>query len=290
MTNATNPHFECSRKANSNSEYHSDKDILSSTMLKDALVSPLAFIHTLTSHTSPTQDMCFGSLMHALIMEPHTVNDLVAVSPSPLSNNSESRSFRAANRDRFCLWIGDLAKAQLLADKTLNEKFKGRPFFKYVEESLCEQSIYYTDPTTGLKCRVRPDMEHPDFTFDLKTTRFCGPREFQLDAIRKHYDLSAYMYSYARVLAETQACGEVVQPKPFVIVPIFKTEPYGVFFRTCSDEFIINGGKKYQSALQTIAACRSADFWPSTSGEIELGIDHWQQFDSKNAPWLTALQ
>ena len=281
--------FDCLRKANTNGDYHADKDILSSSMLKDALVSPLSFVHSMTTHTAPTADMQFGTLMHALVMEPHTVNELVAVSPSPLCSTTESRQFRAANRDRLCIWHADFIKAQHLAEKTLNEKFRGRPFYKFVEESVCEQSIYYTDPTTGLKCRVRPDMEHPDFTFDLKSTRFYGPREFQFDAERKHYDLSAYMYTYARFLAETQDAGETATTKPFIIVSIFKTEPYGVFMRPCSTDFMENGRKKYNAALQTIAACRASDYWPTTSGEIELDLEHWQMYDPKRAPWMVSL-
>lgn len=281
--------FDSKRVINSNAAYHADKDILSSTMLKSALVSPLSFIHSLTTHIAPTPAMMYGSLMHTLITEPETVNDTVAVSPIPLGRDAVSRQFREANPGRFCMWIGDFQKAQFLAQMTLDSKFRGRPFFKFIEESVCERSTYYTDPTTGMKCRTRPDIEHPDFTFDLKTTRFYGPREFQLDSVRLHYDLSAYMYTFARVLAESEEAGVAVEQKPFVLVPIFNTEPFGVFFRPCSNEFILNGQKKYNAAMQTIAACRNTDFWPTTSGEVELGLEHWQQYDSKAAPWMSAL-
>ncbi|WP_043003172.1 PD-(D/E)XK nuclease-like domain-containing protein [Comamonas testosteroni] len=281
--------FNAKRVKNSNSEYHADKDILSSSMLKNALISPLSFIHSLTTHCVPTPSMMYGTLMHTLITEPQAVNEIVALSPTPLGRDTASRLFREANPGRFCMWIGEFQKAQFLANMTLDAKFRGRPFHKFIEESVCERSTYYTDPTTGMKCRTRSDIEHPEWTFDLKTTRFYGPREFQLDSVRLHYDLSAYMYTFARVLAESQDAGYEVAPKPFVLVPIFNTEPFGVFFRPCSNEFLVNGQKKYNAAMKTIAGCRATDFWPTTSGEVEMGLEHWQQYDSKSAPWMAAL-
>ncbi len=281
--------FDAKRVKNTNSEYHADKDILSSSMLKSALISPLKFIHSLTTHIEPTPSMMYGTLMHALITEPEAVNDIVALSPQPLARDAASRLFREANPGRLCMWLGDFQNAQHLARMTLDAKFRGRHFYKFIEESVCERSTYYTDPTTGMKCRTRSDIEHFDFTFDLKTTRYYGPREFQLDSVRLDYDLSAYMYTFARVLAESQDAGQVVDPKPFVLVPIFNTQPYGVFFRPCDNDFMLNGQKKYNAAMKTIAGCREADFWPTTSGEVPMGLDHWQQYDAKTAPWVSAL-
>lgn len=232
--------------------------------------------------------------MHALVMEPLTINELVAISPTPLDRSAASREFKKQNPGRYCMWMGDYVKAQQLALRTLDERFRGRPFYQFVEQSKCEQSIYYTDPVTGLRCRTRPDMLHDEFIFDIKTTRHCGPREFAFDAERLHYDLSAYMYLLSDLLLRGQDCGSLLelQQKPskrFVVVSITNTEPHGIFFRPASDNFITNGQKKYNSAMKTIAACMKADYWPSTSGELELDIEHWQQFDAKRAPWLVGL-
>ena len=97
--------FDAKRVKNTNSEYHADKDILSSSMLKSALISPLKFIHSLTTHIEPTPSMMYGTLMHALITEPEAVNDIVALSPQPLARDAASRLFREANPGRLCMWL-----------------------------------------------------------------------------------------------------------------------------------------------------------------------------------------
>lgn len=287
--------LEATLLKNTNREYHADKDILSSTMIKHALVSPQHFVHEYTNYKEPTSAMMLGTLMHALIMEPHTVNDLVAISPEPLDRTVASREFKAKNPGRLCMWMADYIKAQDLAARTLEQKFQGRPFYKFVEESECEQSIYFTDPDTGMKCRTRPDLRHPEFLFDIKTTRYYGLREFAVDAIRLHYDLSAYMYLLSDKLlmanqCAAQAAAADVATKKFVIVSIFNTAPHGIFFRPCNNDFILNGQKKYLSAMKTIQTCMRHDFWPSTSGVVELGLEHWQQFEAMNSSWMIGLQ
>jgi hypothetical protein len=57
------------------------------------------------------------------------------------------------------------------------------------------------------------DLLHPEFTFDLKSTRHGLPSAFQRDAVNLHYCLQSYMYSLARCLYEG-----VEEPKPFVFV------------------------------------------------------------------------
>lgn len=282
--------FGCRVARNSNSEYHSDLDILSSSMLKRALVSPLSFIHSITAPSPRSRAMDFGTLMHTLILEPATVDEVVAIYPEPLTRLKGCTQFKHDNRGRLVMSMAEFATLKNLADRTLDTSFRGRPFYKFVEEGVAEESIYYTDPDTGMRCRIRPDLRHPDFTFDLKTTRHYGPREFQTGALSLDYDLSAYMYSLGRVLYESQEAQEMQEAKPFVMVCVFNSAPYGTFFRPCSSAFLENGRSKYEEAMKTILACRATDYWPTTSGEIELGLEHWQQFDANAAPWKTGLE
>lgn len=275
----------CELRAVDNAAYHSDKDILSSSMLKHALESPAQFIASLTTPSNRTDAKDFGTLIHALILEPHTVQSLVAISAQPLGRDADSKKFRKANADRICLSIAEFASATQLADKVLSTMFRGRPFYKFVEEGTVESSIYYTDPTTGIECRTRLDLMHPDFTFDIKTTRQSTAPAFQRDAISMHYDLSAYMYSLSRVLLEKNPT-----PKPFVLVPVCTDAPHSVFFMPCSSSVLENGQRKYNTALSTIQACTRVNHWPGLDGEYEMDIEPWQAFTPEPAPWRkTAL-
>lgn len=270
----------CEKRKLSNAQYHADKDVLSSTMLKTALVSPAHYIASLTELNTSSPQKLFGTLIHALVLEPDTVNQVVALYPGLLGKDTASREFRKINGGRRCMSLADFFAAKTMADKVREAPFRGRPFWKYIEEGEVEASFYFDDPTTGIACRTRLDLLHPDFTFDLKSTRHSTPALFQKDAIALHYDLSVYMYTLSRVLYEQSPSA-----KPFVLVPVDSAAPHGVHFMPCSNDFLRNGERKYATALATIKACNDVDHWPSLEGEYEMDIHHWQTFTPELATW-----
>lgn len=261
--------------------YHADLDILSCSMLKSMLISPAHFIEACL-HKKTSRAMELGTLLHLYTLEPHTANAVVAVFPDEL-DTPEGKAFKAVNQNRICVSIAERLSLQVAAEKVRSSLFRGRPFHKFIEEGEVEPSIYFTDPTTGLECRTRPDLLHPEFTFDLKSTRFANARKFQMDAVDKGYDLQAFMYSYARCLFE----GSKVA-KPFVFVPLESTAPHSVFFMPANDDFISNGFEKYKAAMAGIKACRQANHWPAPGGEVEMDLSPWQVFKSSNSDWSMA--
>lgn len=280
-----NAKFQCIVKSNTNREYHADVDIYSSTMLKKAIESPATFIQALLERYRTTRATDYGTLLHALVLEPETVNELVAIYPDEFTRARESTAFKEANKGRFCLTLRDFVQAQNLAHKVLQQKYKGRSFHHFVAEGVSEESYYFTDPTTGLKCRTRLDLRHPEVTFDLKSTRYWDPDSFARQANDLHYDLSAYMYTFSRLLHEISHPEDFPKPavKPFVLVSICTEAPHSVFFRPASPNFLENGKKKYENALAIIKACSQVQAWPAMGGEIEIDIAPWQSF-TPNSP------
>lgn len=273
MTTESSTLTPATRKvANTSEQYHADLDIPSSSMLKTILDSPAHFQLGLT-HKIQSKAMDWGTALHAAVLEPHLVHQVIAISPEPLTT-AAGRRFAESNPDRICMTLTAWLELQLAAEKVRNSEFRGRPFWKFIEEGEVEHAIYYSDPDTGIQCRVRPDLLHPEFTFDLKSTRQGTPVGFQRDAVDLHYDLQAFMYSLARVLLD----GEGAPRKPFVFVPVLSEAPYSVFFMPSSDAFLANGCKKYVKALSTYAACMQVDYWPSPGGEVEMDLLPWQQF------------
>jgi len=93
-----------------------------------------------------------------------------------------------------------LQAARRMADKILERRFRGRLFGDYLAEGEKEVTIYYTDPATGVRCRVRIDLLHPEFVFDLKTALSVVQSEWLRQALRLDYDLQSCMYSLAECL------------------------------------------------------------------------------------------
>ncbi|QXW20179.1 PD-(D/E)XK nuclease-like domain-containing protein (plasmid) [Comamonas aquatica] len=263
---------------NSNREYHSDVDVYSSTMLKNALVSPAHFIQGLLHRFKGSRSTDFGTLLHALILEPHTVDEIIAIYPDDFTRLKDCTAFKEKNKERYCLTLREFVEAQNLADKTLNSKFRGRHFYKFVEEGIVEESIYYSDPVTGLACRTRLDLKHPEFTFDVKSTRYSDTSLFSRQACDLHYDLSAYMYTLSRFLHEQKTEVDARKPKPFVLIPVCSEAPHSVYFMPCSVDFLQNGKSKYEHALAIIKACTDVQSWPTLGGEKEIDIAPWQKY------------
>jgi PDDEXK-like domain of unknown function (DUF3799) len=264
--------------------YHADRDALSASLIKPLLQSPAHFQLALAQPFKRTDALDFGSLMHLLVLEPHLVEDQVAVFPGVKDGrDADYKAFARLNADKLVVDEDTFALARNLVPKTLERTYKGRSVGKFIEESVCEASLYFKDPTTGLLLRIRPDIHHPDVTFDLKTTRCSTAPEFVRDAVSLHYDLSAFMYSLGRSLYE----GTPVA-KPFVFIPIESSAPHSVFCVTAGSSFLDNGARKYKECLSLYQACTSTGFWPDMSVEMEAEIEPWQQFQPKPTDWRQA--
>lgn len=263
-------------------EYHADRDALSCSLLKPLLVSPAHFQAGLVAppKNSPAKD--FGSLVHLLLLQPHLAGQELAVFPGIGSaRDPDFKAFLARNAYRLAVDEPTFARAMGLAAKTSETKYKGRALGRFIEESMCEASIYFTEPVTGLRLRIRLDAYHPDISFDLKTTRHATPAAFACDAVELGYDLQAFMYGLGRRLYEGRHAA------PFVFVAAETGEPHSIGTFEAGTTFLENGAAKFQSCLVTFKACTETGYWPDLSCHTTLEITPWQQF-SASGDWRSA--
>jgi hypothetical protein len=266
-------------------QYHADRDALSCSMLKPLLTSPAHFQAALVTPFKSTDAMEFGTLLHLLVLEPLQLGNEVAVFPGVASKRTtEYKEFAAQRANKLIVDEPTFDEARRLSEKVLTTMYRGRPLQKFIEESIPEATVYFTDPDTGLRLRVRMDAYHPDITFDLKSTRFGDPRAFARDAVDLHYDMQGFMYSYGRCLYEgTQAL------RPFVFITAETAAPYSVSTLTASAAFMDNGAKKLQASLIAYKACTASGYWPDLGTDGEVDIEPWHQFNGE-AGWRAALR
>lgn len=266
------------------SEYHADTEILSCSRLKPMFISPGHFAESLRTPHKGSDAMTFGSLVHTLVLEPRLLGREFAVFPGISDGrNAEYKAFAAAGAGRIVIDEPTLSAGRRVAEKIIHRKVMGRPFGDFIAEGVSEASIYFTDPTTGVPLRIRPDLKHPEFTFDLKTTRHETVRGFTRDCVQMHYDFQAYMYSLGRCLFEGTE-----KPKPFVFVAAESTGPHSVHVVSCSERFLSNGLAKYMDVVGTYKACSDAGYFPDASGDEVADIEHWEQY-SPNSSWRSLL-
>lgn len=263
--------------------YHADRDALSCSLLKPLLLSPAHFQAGLVTppKNSPAKD--FGSLVHLLLLQPHLTSQELAVYPGIGSaRDPDFKAFLARNAYRLAVDEPTFAEARRLADKVSATTYKGRPLGRFIEESMCEATIYFTEPVTGLRLRIRLDAYHPEISFDLKTTRHSTPAAFARDAVELGYDLQAFMYGFGRRLYEG------AQIAPFVFIAAETAPPHSIGTFEAGTSFLENGAAKFQACLAAFKGCSETGYWPDLSCNTTLEITPWQQF-SQRQEWRLGL-
>lgn len=246
----------------SNNDYHAMKDYFSSSQVKEAHDSASSFRWYLKngkkadSVWSPTKRsaMDFGSLVHALVLEPETVmDDFMFVETNGVSfrsNDGKALKAKWINQStaakKILLTNNDHACARLCRDAIMNHEFaselfksKGRP----------EISGFFHDEDFGLDMRFRPDYLVDDYEgasaiVDIKTTEAFD--DFKKKAYWEFkYGLSAHMY----IKGHKIVTGEEV---PFFFVVAESVAPYRVMVRK-AESILRIGENQYNRSMANVA-------------------------------------
>lgn len=266
-------------------EYHADVHIQSCSMLKNMLVSPAHYRCAVSRPHAPTDSMEFGTLVHLLTLQPHLMLAQLAVFPGiKNARTAEFKEFTELHTGMLIVDEPTMHLAEAARDRLLDQAVMGRRFGDFVAEGESEVSIYYTDPSTGVQCRTRQDLLHPEAVFDLKTTMHPGMKQWTRQALALSYDMQAYMYS----LSDSLYSGRD-HALPFVFMSVENELPLSVSARRAGDAFMQEGSRKYQQAISAFAACAKVDYWPTPGGEEVIELEYWQVGRSDSLGWLSSV-
>lgn len=272
-------------------EYHSDLEVQSCSQLKQMLSSPAHFQAQFTEPNGASKAKDFGTLVHTLVLEPHRLALDYAVYPEKRDGRDTAfKAFVAAHPGQQVIDEVQLHEARTAAERllgrrvSLNEKDKGRPFGDYLAESEREVCVYYTDPTTGVRCRTRFDVRHPEVILDVKTAAMIARATWLQSALKLHYDMQAYMYSLADCLYSGRE-----HPRPFIFVVAESESPYSTSVFRAGESFMREGASKYARALSAFAACSRVDYWPDQGEDAVLEIEPWMSRANDQPGWHSAL-
>lgn len=150
----------------SNNVYHADRTYYSSSGLKLLLKDKLAFyrkyILNEKEETKVNHNFVFGSLVHALILEPHLVDEEFAVW-SKSKGTEEYKKFLEDNKGKDIVTPTAWSNGQFILQQA-----KESPFFKYVEGGEAEKTM--CGKLHGMPIKVRADYIKDDYILDIKTT------------------------------------------------------------------------------------------------------------------------
>ena len=221
----------------------------------------------------PTPAMRIGSAVHTHVLELHKWDAEYIVAPDGLDRRTKAgkeawAAFEAEANGRTVLSRED-------ADLVMH---MGRAVLSHPAAAMllgmageAETTHMWTEPTTGLQCKCRPDWLTSDgIVVDLKTTEDASPREFRRSIAKWRYHCQAGWYT-AGLEAAT---GE--RPAGFIFIAVEKKPPFAVGVYAADQEMIHHGYDTAMRDLQTLAECKSNGRWPAYSDRIEaISLPAW---------------
>lgn len=185
--------------------YHSDKTAVSSTGVRYALKTPRKFFYAWTDpygekEDDETDSMRLGNAAHCAILEPMEFDRRFIAMPDFGDMRS---STNRAKRDEWKL--SQPAGALILPEKEvtklkriIDNLLRNSVAVNLIKGAAFEQSAYFRDPETGLKCRIRPDIIRLDLSAmpDLKTCRDASPSGFSRAIWERRYHVQLAFYAH----------------------------------------------------------------------------------------------
>ncbi len=261
----------------SNQDYHDNRTHISSSGLKLFLDCPRDFYVKYIEgkeDNSPHPNQAafdFGSYVHALILEPHLVEEEFIVFDGAMRRGEKWVKFKDKHKDKIILTMNQGAMAANMLVGFNNQKIViGKHGFEkevhissFFEDGKAEESFAGTICGIDLKVRCDYRREFEDFGSinDVKTTNeslYPDKDKHNLKVVedvcnRFSYDLSAALY--VDVIS-----GILGKPQDFYFTFLSKSTGHTCIFRA-SPEMLERGRQKYLSAIVGILEARKTGIW-----------------------------
>jgi len=195
----------------------------------------------------PTPAMKFGTMLHAMCLEPDTFHEKFRVVENKRTKEGKAL---ALDYDKQGITAVSPLDAALLDNMT--QAICSHPkAHELLNEGLSEQSFWWTHNESKLDLKCRCDKVNGDTIVDLKTTGEGGssPESFTKTITAFNYHLQAAHY--------LQGTGA----KRFVFVVIEKTFPYNIGIYDLSTEFLDIGYELQEQAISKISEATQTGKW-----------------------------
>lgn len=225
--------------------------------------------------TEPTAAMRLGTAVHTLTLEQDQFENRYVTAPSVDRRTKEGKArwleFEANAGGRELISADDRATISRMAEAVWRHPAAAMLLHW---QGKAETTHMWTDATTGVECKCRPDWLTNDgnLIVDLKTTEDASPRGFQRSVANYRYHVQAAWY----LNGIEAATGH--RPDQFIFICVEKKAPFAVGVYAADAEMIQIGVETAARDLEVYATCKAADAWPSYSDQIEpLSLPAWMR-------------
>jgi hypothetical protein len=277
----------------SNENYHLDRSALSSSGLKVLLKrTPAHFKANWKIGKEEDDKECFryGSLAHLALLEPQKFKESFVLEPvfeAPTQKGEMSTRSKEALKMK-AEWYSKLEPWQLVVTEKDHENIIGsiasilrhEKVAKIIPGSKVEQSGYFRESTTGIKCRIRPDILHfgKKVLLDFKTAEDASKSIFSSKMGRLMYPISLIFYGQGVKAIEGW------EPDIYGLLVTEKEDPWATCLYTLTPQTISTAKAWFFHGMETLKRCLETGDWPAyQKGEAEdIDLPPWEH--SKELP------
>ena len=226
--------------------------------------------HAQHNVVKPTPSMDLGTAVHLAVLEPHRFEESVIRGTDDRRGNKWKDVLEeAAAYGKLALTSGDYDEAIRMGDAA-----RKVPVVRQLAESqvINEASAFWTDPSTGIECRCRPDIYCPamEIMADLKGTGDASPAFWARNAANLGYHAQEAWYTDG-----WQAAGGGAVDG-FVFIVIEDEEPHLTAVYELTPRAVAEGRAAMTKALASYKACRESGVFPGYPDAVqELDLPGW---------------
>lgn len=225
--------------------------------------------HALAALVSPENDspaLRLGSAFHCITAQPELFKQQYVGMPEGLKRDARTKAFQefqAANEGKIILSQDEMAMISGMRDSVMSHKKARELVESSMQRGKVEFSGWWTDPETGVLCKIRPDLITPDgLVCDLKSTSAGDPWSFSKSLHDFGYHISAAMY----LEGMSRITGELSEE--FVLIVVEKAPPYAVATYRIEPSVLEKGGEEFRRAIRFYADCKSNNNWPAYGEDL----------------------
>jgi hypothetical protein len=264
---------------------------VSKSFLDEFARCPLAGYEYMTRGSEPpTKAMVLGSAVDCLLCEPDQFDSRFHIRPEtyesddgekPLSGNAKAcKEWIKTHRDKPVLTAAERDEALEMV-RAIEADPKAA---NLLHGCKVQQSVFWTEPTTGLQLKGRPDFIGPGYAIDLKTTRDASETAISRTIASYRYYVQAALYSDG-----LKANGVECEAFYFIFVEAGARPKPNV--RKLKQEALELGRMVYHEQLLKVRDCFKANNWPGFSGDgdniLEIDVPTWCHANNGGAFSLT---
>lgn len=220
---------------------------------------PAIFDYERTAGQKHRREFDFGHAAHLVVLgsgpELHVVN----------ADNFQTKAARAERDEAYARGAVPLLPDEFDTVQNMATALRQHPLTAelFAEGGLAEQSLFWTDPDSGVPCRARLDwLSHR--IVDYKTTTDVSPAAISRAVEKFGYHMQAAWYLDGAALLDL-----VAPDAEFLFVFQDKNPPHLVTVVDLDDIALKVGGERNRLAREVYRDCTKAGVWPTYSNDIE---------------------